>query len=453
MVRRHHRTLNMLDGPLFSNILRFAIPLVLANLLQLMYNAADMVVVGRFAENGAAALAAVGATSPVTGILNNIGGGFAVGISVLIAQYIGADDRRSVFETVHTALGIGFIGGACIGAAGVLLSRPLLTMMGTPADVMDGAVLYMRINMAAQLVALPFAFIAGIFRAAGNTTRPTLILCCTGILNVLLNLLFVIGFGMGVEGVALATLFANVVNLVWGFWSLMHTDGIHKLYAREIKIYKTQLGKILKIGIPTMIQASVYNVSNLFVQASLNTFPSYVGAGNVASANFNGFLGTAMGTLSAANLTFTGQNVGAKKYERLGRINGTCSLMAVAIGVVNAALILVGPLVLQLYTTDPRAIEAGMARMIFADTWMFLYYISDVQIGSLRAMGRSTLAMVLSMIGSVGVQLVWILTVFRIWFPTSLPALYLCYPTSFLLNCITAGTAFLVVNRRLKKQL
>ena len=456
MIRRHHR-LDMLNGPLFPNILRFAVPLILANVLQLLYNAADMVVVGRFAPDGEAALAAVGAIAPVSGILINIGGGLAVGVSVKVAQHIGADDRKSVFGVVHTGVAVGIILGAVLAVLGIVLADPLLHLMGTPEDVMEGAIRYMRIRMAGQIVALPFALIAATFRAAGNTTRPTAILCLTGVLNVILNLVFVIGCGMGIEGVGLATLSAEIVNLVLGVWSLCKTEGIHKLYLREIKIYKKHLLDILKIGVPTVIQSTMYNVSNVFVQASLNTFPSFVGAGNIAASNLIGFVNTAMGAIGQASVTFMGQNIGAGNYRRVGRVNTSCTLLTVMIGSLGVVLALFGPHLIQLYNTNPQVIEAGMTRLQVEGCLMFLYFTAEVQIGGLRAMGRSVTAMALSIFGSVGVQLMWILLVFgncpaEMDMLMRLRMLYMCYPVSFLVNVLTTGTAFMVFYRRLLKQ-
>ncbi len=450
MIRRQHR-IDMCQGALTPNLVRYAIPLMLTSFLSLMYNAADMMVVGQFAPNGAVALSAVGAAAPVSGILLNIGTGLSVGISVKVAHYIGADDRRSVFETVHTALCTGFLAGALIALLGLVLADPLMHLMGTPADAMHDAILYMRIRMVGQLVAMPFSFVAAIFRAAGNTTRPLFILGITGLLNVVFNLWFVIGFGMGVDGVALSTLIAEAVSLLLGIWSLMHTEGMHKLYLKEIRLYADKLKQILAIGIPSMIQSIVYNISNIFVQASLNTFPSYVGAGNVAAANIEGFINVAMAAFNQANMTFTSQNIGAQNYHRVGKINRTCSLLVVAFGLAGVLAYLCGPVLLRLYNTDPLVIQAGLSRMSWHGCFLFLYGLSEVQVGSLRGMGYSLLPTVLSCIGSVGIQLMWILLVFGSH-PDSLAALYLCYPASFLFNAVTIGIAFLVCNRRLQRR-
>lgn len=455
MIRKQHQ-LDMLGGSLFGNLVRYAVPLILTNVLQLLYNAADMIVVGQFAPNGDVGLAAIGAIAPVSAILLNIGTGLSVGISVMVARYIGADDRRSTFETVHTGMCVGLVVGAVLAIVGSLLADPLLHLMGTPSEIMDKSILYMRIRMVGQLVALPFSFIAAIFRAAGNTVRPLLILSITGLLNVVMNLVFVLGWGMGVEGVAYATLVAEIVSFIMGFWSLMRTDGLHKLYWREIRIYIDKLVEILKIGVPSMLQSIVYNISNIFVQASLNTFPAHVGSGNVAAANLEGFISVAMGSIQQANMTFTSQNIGARQYRRIGPINRTCSLLVIIIGSFSVLLYLFGPTLLRLYNTNPDVIAAGMRRLLWNGCFYFLYGLSEVQAGSLRGMGYSLLPAAFSCAGSVGVQLMWILLAFGNC-PASmdpldkLSTLYMCYPASFLFNVIALSVVFFICNRKLQR--
>ncbi|MBR2503838.1 MAG: MATE family efflux transporter, partial [Oscillospiraceae bacterium] len=314
--------MDMIHGPLVKNILQYAFPLMLSGILQLMFNAADVIVVGRFA--GSQALAAVGSTGALCNLLINLFVGISIGTNVLVARYYGARDREGIQETINTSIITAAAGGVLLIFIGFFASRPLLAVMGTPADVIDQSVLYMRIYFAGMPFFMLYNFGAAILRSVGDTKRPLYFLIAAGIINVILNLIMVIIFQMGVAGVALATVSSQVVSCVLVMRCLTLNEGAIHLDIYNLTFNKQRMGEMLRIGLPAGFQGMVFSLSNVLIQSSVNSFGSLVMAGNTAAANIEGFVYTAMNAFYQTNLSFTSQNYGAKNKERLGKVLVCC---------------------------------------------------------------------------------------------------------------------------------
>ncbi|MBR3692849.1 MAG: MATE family efflux transporter [Clostridia bacterium] len=424
-----HKSPDLLTGNLWVKILIFSFPLMLSNILQLLYSAADTVVVGRFAGNDA--LAAVGSTGSLTNLFINLFIGFSVGASVIVAQGIGAKDDRAVHETVHTSMLLALIGGVIIGGIGVFAARPLLAAMDN--KVLDLASLYLRIIFAGAPFNMVYNFGAAIIRARGNTRLPLYILAGSGLLNVGLNLLFVILFHMSVAGVALATILSQALSAVLMVLSLMHSHDATRLQLRALRFYPRRLASIVRVGLPAGIQSSLFAVSNVLIQSSVNSFGSNVMAGNTAAANISDFIYMAMNALYHAAVTFAGQHAGAGLYRRIGRVAWQCVVTTAVVGIaLGALLLLFGPELLSIYDTNAEATAAGMVRMRILCSTYFLCGIMDVFMGLQRGLGSSLRPMIVSLCGACGLRIVWIYTAFRA-VPT-LDCLFFSYPFTWLVT-------------------
>lgn len=351
--------MDMCNGPLFRKIIIFAVPLMLSGILQLLFNAADIVVVGRF--TGSQALAAVGSTSSLINLLVNLFLGISIGGNVLMARYCGARDYKNARETVHTAICISVTGGIAMIFIGNLLARPLLEWMGTPADVIELSVLYMRIYFIGMPAFITYDFGAALLRAVGDTRRPLYFLFIAGIINVLFNLLFVIVFHMGVAGVALATIIAQGISAGLVIVCLVRSDGVLQLCRGELKIHKDKVLAMLRIGLPAGVQGIIFNISNVLIQSSVNTFGSVVMAGNTAASNIEGFVYTSMNAIYQTTLSFTGQNMGARRYKRIDKILLECLGVVSVIGLtMGVGAYLLGDVLLGIYTSEAEVISYGM---------------------------------------------------------------------------------------------
>lgn len=451
-MRKAHRhyEMDMTTGPLLGKIVRFSFPLMLTGILQLLYNAADIVVVGRFA--GATALAAVGSTGALINLIVNVFMGLSVGASVVVAQYYGAGQHKDVSKTVHTAIAIALISGVLVAILGVVLARPMLTLMSTPEDVIDLSVLYMTIYFLGMPATMLYNFGAAVLRAVGDTRRPLYFLMISGVVNVLLNLVFVVGFHMSVAGVALATVIAQVVALVFIILCLMHANGSIRLDLKRIAIDKDKLIRIAKVGLPAGIQGSIFSISNVLIQSAVNGFGSAVMAGNSAAGNIEGFIYTSMNALHQAALTFTSQNLGARKPKRLGRIMVTCQGVVVVVGLVMgiAVYLLRAPL-LGLYSTDASVIEMGAVRLGIIATTYFLCGIMEVFVGGLRGLGYSVAPMIVSILGACVLRIVWIYTVFAA--DPTIATLYISYPVSWIVTASVHCVCYMVIRRKVVERL
>ncbi len=442
--------IDMCNGPLLGKILLFTVPLILSGVLQLLFNAADVVVVGRFA--GSEALAAVGSTSSLTNLLVNLFIGLSVGVNVLVARYYGAKQEREVSETVHTAIIISVMGGIILAFVGFVLAKPLLSLMDTPENVIEHAVLYMRIYFLGMPVMLLFNFGSAVLRAIGDTRRPLYYLTIAGVINVCLNLLFVISFHMGVAGVALATVISQCVSAGMIVKCLVESEGCFQLVFSHLQINWDKLGRIARIGFPAGIQGALFSISNVLIQSSVNSFGSIAMAGNTAAGNVEGFVYTAMNAVHQTAVSFTGQNLGGKKFDRINKILIECLIIVTVIGLVMGnGIVLLGKQVLGLYSTDAQVIEFGMERLKVICTFYCLCGIMDVLVGSIRGLGYAIMPMIVSLMGACVFRIIWIYTIFQ-WDRT-LHTLYVSYPVSWALTAAVHLICFIIVQKRVKKKL
>lgn len=444
-------TIDMCSGPLLGKLLRFSVPLMLSGILQLLFNAADIVVVGQFDSSDA--MAAVGSTSSLNNLIVNMFLGLSAGGSVVVAQYFGMKSRQDVEETVHTAILLGFISGLVLVAAGMFLAEPMLVLMGTTADVIDQSVLYMRIVFAGMPAMMVYDFGAGILRAVGDTRRPLVYLFCGGVVNVAFNLFFVIVCHLGVAGVAIGTVMSQCIAAFLTVRCLMKTDDCYGIRLRELRIVKHKLLRILRVGVPTGIQGAMFSISNVVIQSSINSFDSsIIVAGNTASGNIEGFVYTAMNAFYQASLTFTSQNVGAHQTRRILPVLGWSLLCVTVVGVATGVLaVLFGSQLLGIYSPDEEVIAYGLERLRLICLTYFLCGTMDVVTGSIRGLGPSVTPAVISLLGVCGLRIVWIYTVFAVH--RSLMVLYLSYPVSWLITLVVNIICFAVFFKRWKKRI
>ncbi len=440
--KQANRTMDMTQGRLLTQVLVFALPIMLSGILQLLFNAADTIVVGRFAGNEA--LAAVGSVGSLNNMIISLFIGLSVGANVLVARYTGSRNDRAVSDTVHTSVLLSLAGGVLLMIIGVALARPLLELMGSPEDVIDLAVLYVRIIFLGMPVQMLYNFCAAILRAVGDTQRPLYYLTIAGVVNVLLNLVFVILFHLSVAGVALATIISQTISALLVTRALLNMEGPTRLFLNRLRIHPGKLREIIRIGLPAGIQSSVFSLSNVVIQSSVNSFGSVVIAGNAASSNVGNFVYQAMNTFQQAITCFAGQNIGARKPRRIVSAMKVCMFWAVSFGLVLGMLSCVfGTQLLSLFSADPAVIAAGMERQIIVCAPYFLCGMMDVMTGALRGIGYSLLPMIVSILGACAFRLFWVFTVFAAY-PT-LPCLMLSYPVSWLLTFSVLLVIFLVL--------
>ncbi len=437
--------MDMCTGPLLGKLLLFSIPLLLTGILQLLFNAADIVVVGRFSGNNA--LAAVGSTGALINLLVNLFIGLSIGANVLAAKFYGAGDTENVQETVHTSILMAVIGGCIMVVLGISLARPMLEWMGTPSDVLDQAVLYMRIYFLGMPAFMAYNFGASVLRAVGDTKHPLYFLLFSGVANVGLNLFFVIVFGMGVAGVATATVISQYISAVLILRSLCRMEGVCHLQLSKLRIHKDKLILILRMGLPAGLQSVIFNISNVLIQSSVNSFGSLVMAGNTAANNIEGFVYAAMNAVYQTSLSFTSQNMGARKYRRIDRIFLQCVILVALIGLVlGNGVYWMGNQLLGIYSPDPEVIACGMIRVGIICVYYCLCGIMDVIAGCIRGMGYSILPMLVSLTGACAFRVLWIFTIFQ-WEHT-LFCLYLSYPISWALTAVAHLICYLGIRRR-----
>ncbi len=443
------RQSDMTSGPLLSQLLAFALPIMAMNILQLLFNAADMVVVGRFA--GSQALAAVGATGPLINLIINLFIGLSVGTSVVVARDYGAKAVEDIRQGVHTSITISVIGGFLVAVIGVVFCRPLLNLMGTPADIIDLSTVYMRIYFLGVPATMIYNFGAAILRATGDSTRPMYFLSAAGVVNVLLNLLFVIALNAGVSGVAWATVISQYLSLTLIMLNLLRNTGPLRFSLRRLRIDWDKLKEIAYIGIPAGLQNSLFSISHVAIQSAVNSFGSTVVAANTAAGNVEGFVGTIMNAYYNAVLAFAGQNMGAKKYDRIDHLAKVTAILVLATSLIVCTAILVfGPYLLGIYTSDPEVISIGMLRSRVTMTTYFMCGIMMVFPGLTRAMGFAILPTVCALAGNSVLRLAWLATVFR-WYP-SLLTVYLCFPVTWAVAGAGQVAIFFYARARIRAQ-
>ncbi len=437
--------IDMCSGPLLGKILRFSVPLIFSGVLQLMFNAADIIVVGRF--TGRHALAAVGSTSALINLLVNLFIGISVGANVMAARYYGSKSEKEMHQTVHTAIFTAALGGVIMIFVGIALAKPVLSLMGTPDDVLSHAVLYMRIYFVGMPAFMIYNFGAAILRAVGDTKRPLYFLTIAGIVNVFFNLFFVIVFKMGVAGVAIATVISQCISAVLVVRCLVRTDGMYRLELKQVHMHRDKMAAMLKIGLPAGFQGVVFNISNVLVQSSVNSLGSVAIAGNTAANNIEGFIYTATNSIYQTSLSFTSQNMGARQYKRVDRILLECLMIVTVLGVVlgNGAYIL-GHQLVGIYSSDAEVIAYGVARLGIVSVSYALCGIMDVFAGSMRGIGCSVLPMVVSLTGACLFRVIWIFTAFRAIHTPFI--LYISYPISWILTASMHAVCYMVMRKQ-----
>ncbi len=444
-------SIDMCSGSVFQKMLLFAVPLMLSGMLQLLFNAADVMVVGKFSANGETALAAVGATTSLINLLTNMFIGLSVGANVMVARYFGAGKDRDVSDTVHTSIAVSVICGVFLTAVGILFAPTILSWMQTPADVLGSASVYLRTYFAGMTSTMVYNFGSAVLRAVGDTRRPLYFLSASGIINVALNLLFVLVFRWSVFGVGLATAISQTVSAICVVVCLMRETSAIRLELKNLRVKKEKLLKIAQIGLPAGIQGSLFSLANVVIQSSINSFGKIAVAGNTAALNLEGFVFTAMNAFHQAAISFTSQNIGAGRYDRINRIAYTALLCVMVVGVVlGGTLYLFGEPLLSLYTDSPDVIASGMDRFAIITLSFALAGMMDVMVGSLRGMGASVLPMIVSLVGVCALRLAWIATVFQLPAFHNITMLYITYPISWAVTFLAHTVCFFIVRARYK---
>ena len=439
--------MDMTEGPLTTKIIKFTIPVMLTGILQLLFNTADVIVVGRF--TGKTALAAVGSTGSLINLLVSLFMGLSIGTNVLVARYQGAKDDKAVSETVHTSIALGIVGGLILLIIGVVATRPLLEMMATPEDVIDQSTLYMRILFFGMPLNLILNFGAAILRAIGDTKRPLYYLTIAGVINLFLNIFLVTVFSLGVAGVAIATVISEGVSCVLILLCLKHETGAIRLYFNRIKINPSKCVDIMKIGLPAGLQGCIFSISNVLIQSSVNSFGSTVMAGNTAASNIEGFVYVSMNSLHQTCISFTSQNFGAGKFKRIKKVLINCLVIVAITGLVlgNSAYFF-GKFLLSAYNNEAEVISYGLIRLSIISTMYFLCGLMDVMVGAMRGIGYSILPMIVSLVGACGLRILWIYTVF-VKFRT-LDILFISYPVTWTITFLSHLVCYYIVTRKYK---
>lgn len=441
--------MDMCHGPLLGKMLKFAIPLMLSSILQLLFNAVDIVVVGRFV--GHSALAAVGSTGALINLLVNVFVGLSIGTNVLTARYFGAGREQDVHDVIHTSVMVSFVSGTILVFIGVCFSGFFLTLMGTPDDVLSQAVLYMRIYFIGMPVTMIYNFCAAVLRAIGDTKRPLYFLLVAGVVNVILNLIFIIVFHRGVDGVAIATVISQCVSAWLVLRCLMKEKGACHFVWRDLRINGEIFKQMLKIGLPAGVQGAVFSISNVLIQSSVNSFGSLAMAGNTAASNIESFVYASMNAMHQTAVSFTSQNYGGGQYRRINKILVLSLALVTVIGVVLGGLgYLFGRQLLHIYASDPAVIEYGFSRLGYVCLPYFLCGLMDVFVGSLRGLGYSIMPMLVSVTGACGLRILWIYTVFQV--SHTLPTLYTSYPVTWTVTATVHFICYLFVIKKLKKR-
>ena len=443
---------DMLQGPLLGSIISYTIPIILTSVLQLLFNAADLVVVGRFC--GSISVAAVGATGSITNLIVNLFIGLSVGAGVTVAHGVGSREDDVVHRTVHTALPMALVSGVVLTVVGVLFSEDFLRMMGTPENVLELSSLYMEIYFCGITFTMVYNFAASILRAVGDTKSPLIFLSIAGVVNVVLNLVFVTQLHMNVAGVALATTISQGISAVAMVIVLMRRTDAAKLYLKKMRFYKVQLVKMLRIGLPAGIQSSLFAISNVLIQSSVNSFGDVLMSGNAASQNIEGFLYVSLNAFHQTAVNFIGQNVGAKQYSRVKKIVWICLGCVLTVGLVLGTLLCTfGESLLSIYITDSaEAIAWGLVRLNIIARFYFLCGLMDVSTGALRGMGASVSPMVISILGVCGIRIGWIMTIFQVAQFHTPQNLYISYIFSWTLTFLIQMYAFFKIYRKQTKQ-
>lgn len=439
------KKVDMLSGSLFVNIFKFSLPFMLTALLQQLYNAADVAVVGRFA--GREALAGVGTAGPISSLIINLVLGLSVGVSVTIGRALGAKEDDTAHKIVHTAISLSIICGAFISAIGIFFAEPLLRMIDVPENVLPQAKLYMQITFCGKIPVLMYNFSAAILRAKGETKKPLYIVMVSGVINVVLNLIFVICFDMAADGVALATVISQIFNATAAVFFLKRSTDCTRLFFKKLHVYKRELITIVKIGVPSAVQAIVFSVANVLIQSCVNGFGDATIAGSSASNNIGSFYYVALNTFYQASVAFVSQNMGAKQYGRIKKIVGVCQVYVVVVWAIEFLItVFFAETLIGIYAPgDVEAIKWGVLRLTMVGTTYGLCGMMEVMSGALRGLGYSTASMIISILGVCGIRVLWILTVFKA--VGTFESLIVSLPLSWIGTVILHTSFFIFVSR------
>ena len=444
-MKKNKYEIDMCNGTIMDKLISFSVPLILSGILQLLFNAVDIIVVGRF--SGSQALAAVGSTTALINIFTNLFIGISLGANVLAARFYAAQKDKEMSETVHTAIMLALISGVVMLFVGIFFARGALELLGTPDDVIGQSTLYMRIYFAGMPFFMLYNYGAAILRAVGDTKRPLLFLIVSGVVNACLNLFLVIAFHLGVAGVAIATVTAQGISCALVLRCLQRSQASYQLRFRDLKIRGCYVQQIFQVGLPAGIQSTVINFSNALLQSSVNSFGSIAMAGYTAANNLFGFLYVSTNSITQACMSFTSQNYGVGKWKRMDRVLFDCIILSVVVMLtLGGGMYFFGPEVLKIYTTNPRVISCGMEVLTYTTLTYFLCGIMDLLPGALRGMGYSSVPMILSIIGTVGTRIVWIFGIF----PNhrSLDILFISYPVSWMITIVLQVICFYFVRRK-----
>lgn len=444
-MKKNKYEIDMCNGSIMDKLISFSLPLMLSGILQLMFNAVDIVVVGRF--SGSQALAAVGSTTALINIFTNLFIGISLGANVLAARFYASGKEKEMSETVHTAITLALISGIIMAVVGLVLAKLALELMGTPSDVIELSTLYMRIYFCGMPFFMLYNYGAAILRAVGDTKRPLIFLIISGVANAGLNMILVIIFHMGVAGVGIGTVISQLISCILVLRCLYKSEGCYQLRFSKLRIQKVYLRQIFQVGIPAGIQSTVINFSNALLQSSVNSFGSTAMAGYTAANNILGFLYASVNAVTQACMSFTSQNYGVGKYKRMDRVLINCLILSVVIsGILGCGSYAFGTEVLKVYTEDPKVIQCGLEILSMTTVTYFLCGIMDLFPGALRGMGRSGVPMILSIIGTVGTRIVWIFMLFPQH--RSLEFLFISYPASWLFTIVMQVICFYFVRKQ-----
>ena len=448
-VKKNKFEIDMCNGSIMDKLISFSLPLMVSGILQLAFNAVDIIVVGRF--SGSQALAAVGSTTALINVFTNLFIGISLGANVLAARFYAAGKDREMSETVHTSFTLALISGFMMAVIGARLAKWALEIMGTPDDVIGQSALYMRIYFMGMPFFMLYNYGAAILRAIGDTKRPLIFLIISGIANAALNMILVILFHMGVAGVAIGTIISQLISCVLVLTCLYRSEGSYQLRFSKLKINGAYMEQIFQVGVPAGIQSTVINLSNALLQSSVNSFGSIAMAGYTAANNMLGFLYMSVNSITQACMSFTSQNYGVGKLKRMDKVLRDCAILSISIAVVLGGLAYCfGPQILTIYTSDPKVINCGMEILAYTSITYFLCGIMDLFPGALRGMGYSAVPMVLSVIGTVGTRIVWVFGIF----PNhrSLSVLFVSYPVSWILTIVLQVVCFYFVRKRVHQK-
>ena len=445
-VKKHQRS--MLEGPLLSGVVLYTIPIILTSVLQLLFNAADLIVVGKFC--GSISVGAVGATGSLTALMVNLFVGLSVGAGVAVAHGFGSRNESQISEAVHTAVPMALIGGVVLTVVGVTLSEPMLILMSTPENTLPLSAIYMKIYFCGITFTVLYNFCAAILRAAGDTKSPLIFLSIAGVVNVILNVIFVTVFHMNVAGVALATTISQAIAAVLVVLTLMRRTDACRLELQKIRFHKQQLWKIIRIGLPAGIQGSLFSISNVTIQSSINSFGDAFVSGNAAAANLESFMYVTLNSFQQTAVNYVGQNVGARQYRRANKTVWICQSCVLVVGITMGTLLwYFGEQLLGFYISDsPEAIQYGMIRFVYVSLPYFMLGLLDSSTGALRGYGQSLGPMIISVLGICGIRVMWVYTVFPIPAFHNPQWLYMSYPISWIVTLTAQTILFFRVRKK-----